>query len=140
LPHGEAIARRGADAEQGQDLFAVSAELVRLAEEVGLVDGDEIRGLVELGAAALFEAEELVVLAERVQPERGDAVAEATLEDRSRLGAEEDAAVLVEELAQQPELGHFEVDVPGGGHELPLSPGHRGDARRRAVLRSLRAD
>src|SRR6185312_1866195 len=80
-PHREAIARRGADAEQREDLLAVGAELVRLAEEVGLVDGDEIRRLVELGAAALLEAEELVVLAERVKPERGDAIAEAALED-----------------------------------------------------------
>ena len=89
-PHAEPLARVRRGAQRGEDLVLVGAELVRLAEEVGLVDGDEIDGLLELGAAALVEAEELVVLAERRQPQGREAIAQPPLHDEPRLGAEDD--------------------------------------------------
>jgi hypothetical protein len=63
--------------EHGGGSRTIAAELIELTEEVRLVDGDQIDGLVELGLAALVEAEELVVLAERRGPTPRDALAQA---------------------------------------------------------------
>ena len=67
-----------------------------------------------------LDAEALAVIAEGGEAERGQAVADLSLDDGARLPPEGDAGVVVDHLPEEPELVDLEPDI--------IDPPHQGAA------------
>src|SRR6185369_14204820 len=110
-PNRQPAARGVRLRELGQELVAKRAELVLLPEEIRFLGREALDRLLELGRAARIEAQELVVAVEIVEAERFDAIDEPTLEEEHRVVVVVEARVLVEQIAQEPELLRAELGV-----------------------------
>ena len=100
--------------------------MVRLAEEVGLVVGDERREAVEFGFALGVEPEELVVVAQRLEVQLTQPRLEPRLEDLATNAVEGEAEAILDQVRQQ---------LPFRG----LEPAHAGIAAAGSASSALRA-
>src|SRR3970040_701898 len=91
-------------AQGGQDLLGEGPQLVVLAEEVGLVDGDPVDRLLQLAAAAATLAEQAGILGEVARPGGLEARRQAALEQVLLARLEGQAGVIAQQAAQLGEL------------------------------------
>ena len=139
LPRG----RLGVDLRQ--DLVAEGGQLVALAEEVGLVGGDAVDDLLQLELARLriARAQVAVVLGEVDQRQRLEARLQPAVHDVGVVVGEEDAAVVVDEIAQEAEdLGRQPPLADRGDHHrsprAPASAESIAGQHQRILLRGAR--